>query len=102
MITWKAYAASHRAAAEMKSARSMSRGIGVRAHKCLNNIVEQDHRPIKRRIGPTLGFKRFDSAAITICGIELAAMIRKQQFKIGKLPGRSKTAPEIWVAVLAA
>jgi hypothetical protein len=49
-----------------------------------------------------LGFKRFDTAAITICGIELAAKIRKQQFKIGKLPGRPKTTPEIWAAVMAA
>ena len=49
-----------------------------------------------------LGFKRFDTAVITICGIELAAKIRKHQFKIGKLPGRAKTAPEIWDAVLAA
>ena len=49
-----------------------------------------------------LGFKRFDTAAITICGIELAAKIRKHQFKIGKLPGKPKTTPEIWTAVLAA
>jgi hypothetical protein len=49
-----------------------------------------------------LGFKRSDTAAITIRGIELAAKIRKQQFKIGKLPGRPKTTPGIWAAVLAA
>jgi hypothetical protein len=49
-----------------------------------------------------LGFKRFDTAAITICGIQLTAKIRKQQFKIGKLPGRPKTPPEIRAAVLAA
>jgi hypothetical protein len=49
-----------------------------------------------------LGFKRFDTAAVTITGIELAHKIKKDQFKIGKLPGRPETAPEIWAAVLAA
>ena len=49
-----------------------------------------------------LGFKRFDTAAVTISGIELAAKIRKGQFKFGKLPGRPTTVPEIWSAVLAA
>jgi hypothetical protein len=42
-----------------------------------------------------LGFKRFDTAAVTITGIELAQKIKKYQFKIGKLSGRPGTAPEI-------
>ena len=49
-----------------------------------------------------LGFKRFDTASITISGIELAEKIKKAQFKTGKLAGRSATAPAIWAAVLAA
>ena len=65
----------------------MPRRVGVRSNKYLNNVIEQDHRRIKHRIGPMLGFKRFDTAAITICGIELAAKISKQQCEIGKLPG---------------
>ena len=48
-----------------------------------------------------LGFKRFEAAAITISGIELAEKIRKHQFKTGKLPGRPNTAPETWAAILA-
>ena len=48
-----------------------------------------------------LGFKRFDTATVTISGIELAAKIRKHQFKVGKLPGRPKTIPAIWAAVAA-
>jgi hypothetical protein len=47
-------------------------------------------------------FKRFETAVITISGIELAEKIRKQQVKTGKLPGRPKVAPEIWAALLAA
>jgi transposase, IS6 family len=49
-----------------------------------------------------LGFKRFETAAVTIRGIELAERIKKGQFKTCKLAGRSKTAPAIWAAVLAA
>ena len=56
---------------------------------------------MKQRIGPMLGFKRFDTAAITISGIELAEKIKKAQFKTGKLAGRSAKAPAIWAAVLA-
>jgi transposase-like protein len=52
----------------------------VRTCKYLNNIVEQDHRAIKRRCAPMLGFKTFDSATITLAGVELAHRIRKKQF----------------------
>ena len=66
VITLDAYAASHRAVAEMKSARTMPRRVGVRSNKYLNNVIEQDHRRIKHRIGPMLGFKRFDTAAMAL------------------------------------
>ena len=56
------------------------RTIEVRQVKYLNNILEQDHRFIKRITGPMLGFKAFHSAAATIAGIETAHMIRKGQF----------------------
>jgi len=46
--------------------------------------VEQDHRRVQQRVLPMLGFKRFDTATITISGIELAEKIKKAQFKIGK------------------
>jgi transposase-like protein len=100
VITLDAYAASHRAIRELKSAGSMSRRVQIRSSKYLNNVVEQDHRRVKQRIGPMLGFKRFDTATITISGIELAEKIKKAQFKIGKLARRSGTAPTIWAAVL--
>ena len=47
--------------------------------KYLNNIIEQDHRFIKRRTRPMLGFKSFAAAASTLDGIEVAQMIRKKQ-----------------------
>jgi len=49
-----------------------------------------------------LGFKRFETAVITIIGIELAEKIRKQQFKTRSLPGRPVAAPDVWAAVVAA
>jgi putative transposase len=45
--------------------------------KYLNNIVEQDHRAVKRVVRPMLGFKSFRSAAVTLAGIEVMHMIRK-------------------------
>jgi putative transposase len=54
-------------------------GIEVRQIKYLNNIVEQNHRAIKRLVRPMLGFKSFRSAVVTLAGIELMHMIRKDQ-----------------------
>jgi transposase-like protein len=45
----------------------------------LNNIIEQDHRFIKKITKPMMGFKAFHSAQATISGIETAHMIRKGQ-----------------------
>ena len=53
--------------------------IEIRQNKYLNNLVEQDHRFIKKIVNPTLGFKSFASAAATIKGTELMHMIRKNQ-----------------------
>ena len=53
--------------------------IAMGQSKYLNNIVEQDHRAIKRVTRPMLGFKTFRCARITIGGIETTHMIRKNQ-----------------------
>ena len=53
--------------------------IELRQSKYLNNVVEQDHRAIKRRVRPMMGFKSFWSAARLIAGIELMHMIKKGQ-----------------------
>ena len=47
--------------------------------KYLNNIVEQDHRNVKRRITISTGFKEFESAQRTLAGIEIINIIRKNQ-----------------------
>src|SRR5450830_184140 len=56
--------------------------ILVRQVKYLNNIVEQDHRAIKRVTRPMLNFKSFRSASSVLAGIELMHMIRKGQFAV--------------------
>jgi putative transposase len=53
--------------------------ITIRQCKYLNNFVEQDHRAVKRKVRPTLGFKSFWSARCTIAGIEMMHAIRKGQ-----------------------
>jgi transposase-like protein len=55
--------------------------IKIRQCKYLNNIIEQDHRRIKRRTRPMLGFKNFHAAQRTLAGIEVMAMIKKGQIK---------------------
>jgi transposase-like protein len=101
-ITLDAYAASHRAVADLKAKGELPKRVQVRTSKYLNNIVEQDHRRIKQRLRPMLGLKNFRTAAVVIGGIELAEKIKKRQFKIGKLGGSKATMPEIWQAALAA
>ena len=54
--------------------------IEMRQSKYLNNIVEQDHRAVKRIVRPMLGFKSFRCTRALIAGIETMHMIRKGQF----------------------
>jgi len=53
--------------------------INIRQIKYLNNIVEQDHRGIKRITNPMMGFKTFHSAEATLAGVELHRMLKKGQ-----------------------
>jgi transposase-like protein len=55
--------------------------IRIRQSQYLNNRIEQDHRAVKRRVRPMLGFKSADSARVILGGIELIHMMRKQQAK---------------------
>ena len=101
-ITLDGYAASHRAVREMKESGILPAGTKLRSSKDLNTLIEQDHRGVKARTGPMLGFKGFKTASITLAGIELMRRIYKGQFNIGKLRFEGTTTPAIWNAVLAA
>ncbi len=72
------------------------RTITIRQTKYLNNILEQDHRFIKRITRPMMGFKAFHSAVATIAGIETAHMIRK-----GQPPANGATAFQTFAAFAA-
>ena len=56
--------------------------IIIRQVKYLNNLVEQDHRAVKRVTRPMLGFKAFDAAQATLVGIELMHMLKKRQLMV--------------------
>src|ERR1700709_525460 len=70
-----------RAAAGMKKEGELWRRSRLRQCKYLNNIVEQDHRRIKRLVRPGLGFGGFRTARRTLAGFEAMAMIRKGQVR---------------------
>jgi putative transposase len=72
--------------------------IIIRQVKYLNNMVEQDHRAIKRVTRPMLGFKSFDAAQATLAGIELMHMIKKRQMVV-EVEDEGLTAAEQFYAL---
>src|ERR1019366_5428283 len=101
IITLDGYAASHRAVREMKADGQLPADTKVRSSKYLNNLIEQDHRGVKLRLGPMLGFQWFRTAAITIAGVELLRRIHKGQFNLRALRLKDRSTPSLWNAVLA-
>ena len=74
-----------KAIAELKKTGELGRRCRCRPIRYLNNIVEQDHRAIKRRVRASQGFRSFRAAARTIQGLERMNMIRKGQVRwLGK------------------
>jgi transposase-like protein len=74
--------------------------IIIRQVKYLNNIIEQDHRSVKRVTRPMLGFKSFDAAQGTLAGIELMHMLQKGQL-VGEEGGEGLTPAEQFYALAA-
>ena len=74
--------------------------IAIRKVKYLNNIVEQDHRGVKRITRPMLGFKAFDAAQSTLVGIELMHMIKKRQMVVEE-GNEGLTAAELFYSLAA-
>ena len=85
-----------RAVVDMKRDGELWRRTRMRQCKYLNNIVEQDHRRIKRLVRPGLGFGCFRTARRTLAGFEAFAMIRKGQIR--NLDGRDIRAQAAFVA----
>jgi len=102
IITLDGYAASHRAVRELQQQGRLAGSMRLCSSKYLNNLIEQDHRKVKSRLGAMLGLKSFASAATTIRGVELMHRIRKDQFNLRALATQGQTPSEIWEAVPAA
>lgn len=74
--------------------------IEIRKVKYLNNIVEQDHRGVKRVTRPMLGFKSFNAAQDTLVGIELMHRLKKKQIVV-EAGDESLTAAELFYSLAA-
>ncbi len=74
--------------------------IEIRQIKYLNNMVEQDHRGVKRVTRPMLGFKSFAAAQDTLTGIELMHMIKKRQLVVEE-GDEGLTAAELFYSLAA-
>ena len=88
------------AAAIRRYNREHGTAIIIRQVKYLNNIVEQDHRGVKRVTRPMLGFKSFEAAQGTLVGIELMHMIKKRQLVVGE-GDEGRTAAELFYSLAA-
>jgi transposase-like protein len=94
-------AASHRALRLLRQENPEWRSVEIRSRRYLNNVVEQDHRAIKRRCAPMLALKSFRTAAVTLAGVELAYRIRKRQFSFGRgSPRRLCSLKHLWAYAL--
>jgi transposase-like protein len=86
------------AVAEMKAGGELWRRSRPRQAKFLNDIVEQDHRRLKRLVRPGLGFGGFHTARRTLAGYGVRAVVRKGQVR--KIGGRDMRAQASFIAEL--
>ena len=81
VITVDKNAAYPKAMAELKAAGMLPEQVELRQVKYLNNLIEQDHRFIKRLVKPGMGFFSFETAWRTLQGYEVMHLIRKGQIR---------------------
>ena len=90
---------------ELKGTRELGGAAVVDRFRYLNNIVEQDHRAIKRRVRAMQGFRSFHSAWRTIQGIETLNMIRKGQIRwlpTSDILGQAAFVSDLFAVAIAA
>ena len=83
----------------LKADETLTAETQLRQSKYLNNVIEQEHRNIKRIVKPMMGFKSFNTARRTLSGIEAMDMIRKGQVEgisIGYSLSQAKFVAEIF------
>jgi len=101
-VTLDGHVPSRRALWLLRREHPCWRNVKVRTNRYLNNIIEQDHRAIKRRCASMAGFESFANASITIAGIELAHRIRKRQFRLSRCRrGCGWSLKDAWTIALA-
>jgi transposase-like protein len=81
VITVDKNAAYQVAVEALKADETIAEATKLRQSKYLNNVIEQDHRNIKRITKPMMGFGSFNSARRTLSGVEAMSMIRKGQVR---------------------
>ncbi|MBG9827844.1 hypothetical protein ABE50_08025 [Bacillus wiedmannii] len=69
---------------ELKKEKCIPHSTPLRVKKYLNNIIEQDHRFIKKRIRNMLGLKSLQTATKMIAGVEAMHMLKKGQTRQGE------------------
>ncbi len=79
MINVDKHAAYPKAIAELKATGMLAEAVELRQVKYLNNLIEQDHRFIKRLVKPGMGFFSLETAKRTLQGYEIMNMMRKGQ-----------------------
>ena len=82
----------------MKKGGELWRFTKLRQVKYFNNIVEQNHRRIKRLVRPGIGFQSLHTARRTLAGYEILAMVRKGQ--VAALPANDMPTQVAFVASL--
>ncbi|MFC7739222.1 DDE-type integrase/transposase/recombinase, partial [Roseomonas sp. GCM10028921] len=87
-----------RAVTEMRDDGELCRLSRLRRRKYLNNIVEQEHRRVKRLVRPGMGLGSFHTARRTLAGYEVMAMVRKGQLRT--IDGRDMRAQATFFAGL--
>ncbi len=81
VITVDKNAAYPKAIDELKTKKELPQSVELQQRKYLNNMVEQDHRSIKRLVKPGMGFGSFNTQGRTIKGYEIMNQMRKDKFK---------------------
>jgi len=99
-VTLDGHVPSRRALWRLRREHLVWRNVEVRICKYLSNIVEQDHRAIKRRCAPMKGFKSFENASVAIAGIERVHRIRKRQFSFGRGRPPRRSMRTMWAMVM--
>jgi putative transposase len=74
--------------------------IAIRMITYLNNMVEQDHRAVKRLTGPMLGLKSFAAAQCPLAGVELMHMLKQRQLVVEE-GDEGRTAAELFYVLAA-